>query len=350
MKKFIILWCTSSIILAWCSYGGDTQVVSEKIWTEVSKNKITNEVKTQGSEQAFLSSKLITNTAISSIDQKLVFGWGPAKDGIPAINSPEFLTISEAKKELSFLGEQDYGIAVSIDWETKYYPYGILVWHEIVNDEIAGQKVAVTFCPLCGSAIVFDRNTDEGELQFWVSWKLYESNMLMYDTTTESLWSQSLWEAVIGDKTGQKLEIINSQLMTFWELQSNYPNAKVLSDNTWHVRNYGFVPYWDYDTSEDLYFSVQNEDVSFSKKEIFYIIPIWDDSAAFHLADLRSSWEIEYKYWDELVQIQYDNGIIKTVLWWEELPGYYEMWFSWRTHNTENENIWSSQINVFEEQ
>ena len=288
MKKSIILWSVATVFLAWCIHNDDTVTVSQTIWTEVSKSEsIINELKSQGIDQAFLSSWLATNTGITSIDKSLVFGWGPAKDGIPAINDPKFLTISEAKEELSFLWENDYGITVTIDWEIKYYPYGILVWHEIVNDEIAWEKIAVTFCPLCGSAIVFDRNTDERELQFWVSGKLYESNMLMYDTGTESLWSQSLWEAVVGDKTGQKLEIIDAELMTFSELQSNYPNAKVLSDNTWHVRNYGFIPYGDYDTSDDLYFSVQNEDVSFNKKEIFYIVPIWNDSVAFHLAAFR---------------------------------------------------------------
>lgn len=285
---------------------------------------------------------LKTNTAISSIDIDLVlWGW-PTKDGIPAINEPEFLSQKNAEKEMPYLLEWSRGIVLDIWWKQRYYSYDVLVWHEIVNDEINGEKVSVTFCPLCGSAIVYDRNIAGREVNFGVSWKLYNSNLLMYDNHDETLWSQSLGEAVVWAQTGVKLKVVKSHLMSYEEFISNFPKWKVLSDDTWHFRRYGEIPYWDYDTNDELIFPVENDnDARFGKKELFYIVNNKNDSVAFHLDDLRAEWRWEIHVGEDIYIATFNNGLADVKLDDEVLPGYYEMWFSWVSHNENNKNIWS---------
>jgi hypothetical protein len=121
------------------------------------------------------------------------------------------------------------------------------MWHEIVNDEVGGVPVSVTFCPLCYSAIVFDRRHDGDTLEFGVSGLLRHSDMIMYDRQTESLWQQFSGEALVGDYTGDRLTILPSQLISFEQFRNVYPDAPVLSRNTGHRRNYGENPYAGYD-------------------------------------------------------------------------------------------------------
>src|SRR3989344_4868604 len=145
---------------------------------------------------------LNTDTGKSSIDQSKIVSGGPGKDGIPAISNPKFVDIGDEE-----LSDSTSGILINLNKQTRFYPFNILVWHEIVNDSIEGSYIAVTFCPLCGSAIVFDRRVGDEILEFGVSGLLYESNLLMYDKKTESLWSQVLGEAVVGSYTGTKLAL-----------------------------------------------------------------------------------------------------------------------------------------------
>jgi len=297
----------------------------------------------QSTEKAFLKrGNLYTNTAISSIDINLVLGWGPTKDGIPAINEPVFVSQRVAERDMPYLLNGSQWIVLDIDGTQRYYSYDVLVWHEIVNDEIEWEDVAVTFCPLCGSAIVYDRNVSGREVNFGVSGKLYNSNLLMYDSHDETLWSQSLWEAVVWNQTGTKLKIVKSQLMTYKEFISNFPKWKVLSDNTGYFRRYGTIPYWDYDTNDELIFPVANgDDLRYHKKELFYIVNNGDDSVAFHWDDLRSEWEWEIKVGEDIYTATFNNGLADVTLAGEILPWYYEMWFSWISHNEGNKNIWS---------
>jgi len=295
-------------------------------------------------EQAFLQrGNLRTNTAVSSIDLDFVLSWGPTKDGIPAINDPEFVTQRVAEREMSYLLNDSRGIVLDIGWEQRYYSYDVLVWHEIVNDEIWGEEVAVTFCPLCGSAIVYDRNVNGREVNFWVSWRLYNSNLLMYDTHDETLWSQSLGEAVVWDQTGTKLQIVKSHLMSYDEFTSNFPKWKVLTDeSSWFYRQYGTVPYGDYDINDELIFPLNTEiDDRYDIKELFYIVNDWDESIAFHWDDLREMWVWSVEVDNAVYEARFVNGLADVTRDGEILPWYYEMWFSWMTHNEGNKNIWS---------
>lgn len=185
-----------------------------------------------------------TNLEKRSIDLDELIDGGPGKDGIPSIDSPRFISQNAASR---WLNEREPVIALEINGEARAYPIQILIWHEIVNDDIAGKPVLVTFCPLCYSAIVFDRRLNGEVHEFGVSGLLRHSDMIMYDRTTESLWQQFSGEALAGDYTGEFLTIIPSQLISFEHFRQAYPDAKVLSRQTGHRRNYGQNPYSGYD-------------------------------------------------------------------------------------------------------
>ncbi|MCI0628882.1 MAG: DUF3179 domain-containing protein [Acidobacteria bacterium] len=169
-------------------------------------------------------------------------GGGPPRDGIPAIDHPKFVPAAKA----SFLRGGDRVLAVEHNGVAKAYPIGILNWHEIVNDDFAGQPVVVTWCPLCLSGIVYDPNVNGRTLTFGVSGKLYKSALVMYDRETESLWSQIMQQAITGPLTGTKLVMIPAQHTTWEDWRKGYPQTLVLSPDTGHRRDYGLNPYQPY--------------------------------------------------------------------------------------------------------
>ena len=164
----------------------------------------------------------------------------------------------------------------------------------------------------------------------------------MYDSDTESLWSQSLGEAVVWERIGSKLEIIKTNLMSFEEFENLYPDGQVLSDDTGHSRDYWFVPYGWYDESDTLYFPVDNDDTRLHKKEILYIVndTINNTSVAFVLKDLVQEKSAILEVEGRIYSAVYNDWLADVTLDWEVLPGYYEMWFSWVNSNEGTKNIW----------
>ena len=174
-----------------------------------------------------------------------IMSGGPQKDGIPALDNPSFIpVIAEAK-----LGAREPVITLEIQGETpRAYPIRFLIWHEIVNDEVGGIPVAVTFCPLCNSGITFDRRVDGDMLTFGVSGKLRNSDMIMFDRETESWWQQAIGEAIVGDLTGTKLQTLPSWMESWSEFESRHPDGLVMAEPDFS-RNYGANPYVQYDSS-----------------------------------------------------------------------------------------------------
>ena len=197
-----------------------------------------------------------TNLDKRSIDLSELIDGGPGKDGIPSIDDPKFASQEEAS---SWLKGVEPVISLEINGEARAYPIQILMWHEIANDELGGVPVAVTFCPLCYSAIVFDRRHDGEVLEFGVSGLLRHSDMIMFDRKTESLWQQFSGEALVGDYTGDFLTIVPSQLISFDQFRETYPDAEVLSRETDHRRNYGENPYAGYDDINNSPFMLRKE-------------------------------------------------------------------------------------------
>lgn len=291
---------------------------------------------------AFFNIGLETNTAISSIDLSEVLGGGPPKDGIPAITNPKFTSVDEAT---AWLDDEGLGIIYEYKGITRYYPYAILYWHEIANDNIGSHYFTVTFCPLCGSSIIFDR-TNNGQVDtFGVSGKLWESNLMMYDHQTETLWSQILGEAMVSDRTGEKLKILGTNIISFADVRLSHPNAEVLSKETGHNRSYGTSPYGNYEENNDLFFPVSNSDNAFHKKELFYIVNMGEKSIGFMRSDLLEAGSAEVEADGQTILAEVDeSGAIKAMnqSTQKELPGYIAMWFSWVTHVDLERIIWSN--------
>lgn len=202
---------------------------------------------------------------IVPVDQ--IVSGGPPPDGIPSIDDPKFISVQEAGK---FLDDSDFVLGLNINGDIRAYPLQILVWHEIVNDNVGGIPVAVTYCPLCFTNQVFNRSLDDGQevVEFGTSGKLYNSNLVMYDRTSKSLWSQAMAEGIVGKYAGTKLERVPFDVAYWKEWKQLYPESKILSRNTGSNRPYGVDPYGDYYTNSDVLFPVSNKDNRLGLKEI----------------------------------------------------------------------------------
>lgn len=189
-----------------------------------------------------------TNTARRTIELSELQAGGPPKGGIPAIDAPRFVGQDEAA---AWLADREPVILLRHGGEAKVYPLQILTWHEVVNDSLGGDPVAVTFCPLCYSAVAFDRRVQAGgeerTLDFGVSGFLRRSDLVMFDRQTESLWQQITGEAIVGELTGTQLRLYPAQLVSFEQFRAAYPEGRVLSRETGYDRDYGRNPYAGYD-------------------------------------------------------------------------------------------------------
>jgi Protein of unknown function (DUF3179) len=169
---------------------------------------------------------------------------GPGKDGIPAIDHPRFTSVAYANR---FYNDAEAIAVLELGGEVKAYPIAILVWHEIVNDELAGQPVALTYCPLCNSMVGFSREVGGRVLDFGTTGNLRNSDLVMYDRQTESWWQQITADAVVGKLTGTKLHLLSTQTLSWGQVKRLYPDAKVLSRRTGYSRPYGENPYLGYE-------------------------------------------------------------------------------------------------------
>ena len=168
---------------------------------------------------------------------------GPPPDGIPAIDHPRFLHTAQ----VNFLSANEPVLALQIGADARAYPVQVLIWHEIVNDTVGHAPVAVTYCPLCNSAIAYDRRLAGRVLSFGTSGKLYDSNLVMYDRQSQSLWVQFTGQAVAGVLTGHELRPYPLQTVAWDQWRAGHPHGWVLSRDTGYTRAYGANPYPGYD-------------------------------------------------------------------------------------------------------
>lgn len=187
-----------------------------------------------------------TDFSRTLVDFDEVMSGGPPRDGIPPIDDPIFIPAHE----VTDIDGREPVIQFPLEGESRAYPLRVLTWHEIVNDEIDGQPVAVTYCPLCNAAIVFDRRADGETLSFGTTGKLRHSDLIMYDRSTESWWQQFSGEAIIGDFVGTELSMLPSRIMSFEDFLSAHPDGPVLVPNDPAARPYGNNPYQSYDTAQ----------------------------------------------------------------------------------------------------
>lgn len=205
----------------------------------------------------------ITNGIKHTIPLDEIKSGGPPPDGIPSIDNPKFVNASQAP----FLKDDDLVIGLRLNGETKAYPLFILVWHEIVNDKFGNTPVTITYCPLCFTTQVFERILNGTEVQFGTSGKLYNSNLVMYDRSSGSYWSQALGESIKGPFAGTNLKKIPFDVARWSDWKSLYPDSLVLTTNTGFQRPYGSDPYGDYYTSNEIIFPVSHTDNRMHSKE-----------------------------------------------------------------------------------
>lgn len=218
-----------------------------------------------------------------SVPLDQIVSGGPGKDGIPAILKTAFVQATEA----TFLKDEDRVLGLSQGDEAKAYPIKILNWHEIVNDTIGGKPVVVTYCPLCGTGIGFEAAVQGRPHTFGVSGLLYQSDLLMYDHQTQSLWSQISMEAVAGPLTGSKLIHIFLEHTTWEEWRVAHPNTVVLSTKTGYFRDYDRDPYLGYAQNADLIFDTRHFDPRYHPKEWVLGIAVKGTFKAYPFAELK---------------------------------------------------------------
>ncbi|MBI1813176.1 DUF3179 domain-containing protein [Candidatus Peregrinibacteria bacterium] len=193
------------------------------------------------------------NTTQARINLDDLLPGGPPKDGIPALEHPAFDSVSQTP-----FNDDEKTLGVLINGEAKAYPYGILNWHEIVNDTVGGVPVSVTYCPLCETGIAFERRVDGKETTFGVSGKLFQSCLVMYDRLTNTLWSQPWGMGVVGSHVNESLKRYPALRTTLGLWKKAHPETKVLSANTGYNRDYFRYPYGSYAASNDLIFPVRD--------------------------------------------------------------------------------------------
>ncbi|MBI4123120.1 MAG: DUF3179 domain-containing protein [Parcubacteria group bacterium] len=293
---------------------------------------------------SFLTKEImITDGVKHSVPLSEIIGGGPPKDGIPSIDSPKFISVADASKVLN---DSEPGIALDINGTARFYPFQILVWHEIVNDTINGQRVLVTYCPLCLSGIVFDPVVPfpaeasagkQGErVEFGTSGKLWNSNLVMYDRKTDSLWSQILGEAIVGELTGTKLKVLSSDMVRFGDFKKLHPDGSVLSRDTGTTRFYGQDPYGDYYTSPGTYFPVSKKDNRLGDKDFILGIVVNGKAKAYWPEAVKKAGEISDRFEGKDIIAQYEKDIDAVRLFEKKVDGTVErinpfgsFWFSW---------------------
>jgi len=274
----------------------------------------------------------LTNTSIP--EKEIRFG-GPGKDGIPSIDTPKFKTAAEMME----LKDTDYVMGINLNGITKAYPVKILNWHEIVNDQFDNEAIVITYCPLCGSGMAFKATVNGKRLEFGVSGLLYNSDVLLYDRESESLWSQIKAEAVSGEMLGVKLKIVPIQYTTWINWKTNNPDTLVLDFDTGHFRNYSYDPYQGYENTSRLYFPVDFMHKGLAAKDKVIALEINGLKKAWPFKELEKiNGILEDNLSDQSIFITYDRENNSASIRDENgklLPATTLFWFAWSAFNSD---------------
>lgn len=232
-----------------------------------------------GQSSTLVAGTVIDTTGIKHIVplDKVVSG-GVPMDGIPSIDRPKFISAVEGDR---FLSDAEIVFGLYFAGEARAYPAMILAWHEIVNDVVNGQPVLITYCPLCYASIAYERTIDGVAVQFGVSGKLYNSDLVMYDRLTESYWSQILGKAIVGEFSGRELKRIPIDFTTWGVWKHLHPDTLVLSKDTGYVRSYGVDPYQGYYASDEVWFPLEHQDQRLHPKALIYGLVIGESQKAY---------------------------------------------------------------------
>ena len=243
-------------------------------------------------EARFSTSGWETDFSRHSVPYSEIISGGPPPDGIPPIDDPKFVSPEDADR---WLTGQEPVIALEIDGDVRAYPLQIMIWHEIVNDVVGDVPVTVTFCPLCNSAIVFDRRLDGVTYDFGTSGNLRSSDLVMWDRQTESWWQQLTGEAIVGELTGKVLTFLPAPIVSWEDFKAVNTDGKVLSRSTGFSRSYGRNPYIGYDKVDNPPFLLLDEpDGRLPPKERVVAVTIGDVDVAFPFSILERERVVNY--------------------------------------------------------
>lgn len=283
----------------------------------------------------------VTGGVKHSVPLDEILGGGPPKDGIPPIDNPQFVSIAEAG---SFLKDSEVGIALDLRGVQRFYPFQILVWHEIVNDTLGGERALVTYCPLCLTGVVFDPVVSGLRVEFGTSGKLWNSNLVMYDRKTQSLWSQVLGEAIVGEETGARLSVIASDIMRFSDFKALHPDGEVLSRKTGSARPYGSDPYGDYYTTAGTFFPLTRTDNRLPDKEFVLGIVVDGHAKAYAAGAVQKAGSVEENFQGKTVVARFDTGSNSVRIFEKSATGVLTrletvgaFWFSWAAAHPDTE-------------
>ena len=254
---------------------------------------------------------------------------GPPRDGIPSLEDPKFVTADDA----GYLKDRDRVLGISINGVARAYPIRILNYHEIVNDVIGGTAVVITYCPLCGSGTAFEAVINNRKYEFGVSGLLYNSDVLMYDRSTGSLWSQLMVQAVSGPMQGTRLKQLPLSHTSWPEWLERHPDTQVLSSKTGYSRSYRVNPYPNYGSNGKLYFPVAESDDRYRRKEVVMGLEINGRFKAYPFKELKKgkhSFDDEFVGEKFTVEFDADNRTARVVKAdGSEIPTTMAFWFAW---------------------
>ncbi len=282
-----------------------------------------------------------TNGVQHTVPLNEIRGGGPPKDGIPPIDNPKFISITEADEVLD---DSAPGVAVAFADQARFYPFNILVWHEIVNDTFDDTRVLISYCPLCLSGIVFDPVVDGERVEFGTSGKLWNSNLVMYDRKNESYWSQILGTAIVGENAGEQLEVLPSDQMRYGEWKAANPEGVVLSQDTGTARPYDRDPYGDYYTTAGTIFPLSNTDDRLFDKEYVLGVVINGQAKAYVPAAVQKVGFVEDEVGGTAIIAEYDASLDVVQLFTIDefgartrLNPFPTFWFSWAASYPQSE-------------
>ena len=267
-----------------------------------------------------------------------IYQGGPPRDGIPAIDRPRFIGPDRA----DYLSDDDRVLGIALDGIARAYPIAVLNWHEVVNDRFGDRSIVVTFCPLCGTGMAFEARIGGQDRQFGVSGLLYNSDVLLYDRDSESLWSQLARQAVTGPMTGTELEMIPVSHTDWADWRTRHPDTGVLSTDTGHRRDYGRDPYQGYQRSETVFFPLSSSSPRYHPKEQVIGLEIDGRFKAYPFVELAGTGQtrISDRFAGQSLTIEYD-GEHRTgrVLTTDgiEVPTVIAFWFAWAAFHPDTE-------------
>jgi len=269
MKKILLILFTAVIAIS-CSSGSGNNVSSVDNGNGSNNGDSSNGGNNSGGGSSGSGSSGNSTGWLIPIDE--VKDGGPGKDGIPSIDKPLFINVSDVDPNV-VLKDVDLVVGIIKNGEVRAYPYPIMNWHEIVNDNIGGSPVTLNYCPLTGTAFAWESKSGGSNTTFGVSGLLYNNNLILYDRKTDTNWSQLRLEAVNGTLIGEKPTLINVVETNWKTWKTLYPNTKVLSTNTGFDRNYNVYPYGDYKTNQNFFlFAVNPLNDALPHKERVYAI------------------------------------------------------------------------------